>query len=101
MCGCFPPGGDPFKSSSFGSDPFASDDPFKSSDAFEGTTKSEKVRKSAVHFYNPEALICFCCFKKNDIPLKNIYILHVFQLLKKKKKLFEQAVIVGVFQAGN
>lgn len=45
MCGCFQPGGDPFKSSSFGNDPFASDDPFKSSDAFEGTTKSEKVRK--------------------------------------------------------
>uniref|UniRef100_K1PN15 Epidermal growth factor receptor substrate 15-like 1 n=1 Tax=Magallana gigas TaxID=29159 RepID=K1PN15_MAGGI len=38
----FKEGGDPFKSSSFGSDPFASDDPFKSSDAFEGTTKSEK-----------------------------------------------------------
>lgn len=68
MCGCFPPGGDPFKSSSFGSDPFASDDPFKSSDAFEGTTKSEKVRKSAVYFYNPEALICFCCFKKMIYP---------------------------------
>lgn len=38
----FKEGGDPFKSSSFGNDPFASDDPFKSSDAFEGTTKSEK-----------------------------------------------------------